>query len=88
VLSNAMGISVGFVVDTHVTRVSGRLGLTDQADAEKIEQDLMKVVPPKEWTNFGHRLIYHGREICIARKPKCGECLLNDVCPSAEVPLM
>ena len=88
VLSNAMGISVGFVVDTHVTRVSGRLGLTDQADAEKIEQDLMKVVPQKEWTIFGHRLIYHGREICVARKPKCGECLLNDVCPSAEVPLM
>jgi endonuclease-3 len=87
VLSNAMGISAGIVVDTHVTRVSGRLGLTENADAEKIEQDLMKVVPQKKWTGFAHRLILHGRQICIARKPKCEQCLLNDVCPSAERPL-
>jgi len=84
VLSNAMNISVGIVVDTHVTRVSGRLGLTANTDAEKIEQDLMPLIPKKEWTNFSHRLIVHGRTICIARKPKCAECGLNDLCPSAE----
>src|SRR5437764_5493000 len=86
VLSNAMGISVGIVVDTHVTRVSGRLGLTSNTDAEKIEQDLMPLIPKKEWTNFSHRLIAHGRTICIARKPKCAQCALNDLCPSAEEP--
>src|SRR5947199_3919563 len=86
VLSNAFKTPVGIVVDTHVTRVSGRLGLTSNSDAEKIEQDLMKLVPQKEWTAFSHRLIYHGRQICIARKPKCAECVLNDVCPSAEEP--
>ena len=84
VLSNAFNTPVGIVVDTHVTRVSGRLGLTANTDAEKIEQDLMKLIPQKEWTVFSHRLIYHGRQICIARKPKCAECVLNDVCPSAE----
>jgi endonuclease-3 len=87
VLSNAFNAPVGIVVDTHVTRVSGRLGLTSNSDAEKIEQDLMKLIPQKEWTVFSHRLIYHGRQICIARKPKCAECSLNDVCPSAEEPL-
>jgi endonuclease-3 len=87
VLANAFKKPVGVVVDTHVTRVSGRLGLTGQADAEKIEQDLMKLIPPKEWTSFSHRLIQHGREICIARKPKCAQCLLNELCPSAEAPL-
>jgi endonuclease-3 len=86
VLSNAMNISVGIVVDTHVARVSGRLGLTANVDTEKIEQDLMKLLPPKEWTPFAHRLILHGRTICIARKPKCGECALNELCPSALVP--
>jgi endonuclease-3 len=84
VLSNALNTPVGIVVDTHVTRVSGRLGLTANSDAEKIEQDLMKLIPQKEWTVFSHRLIYHGRQICVARKPKCAECVLNDVCPSAE----
>ena len=86
VLSNAFKAPVGIVVDTHVTRVSGRLGLTSNSDAEKIEQDLMKLIPQKEWTAFSHRLIYHGRQICVARKPKCAECVLNDVCPSAEEP--
>ena len=86
VLSNAFNTPVGIVVDTHVTRVSGRLGLTANSDAEKIEQDLMKLIPQKEWTAFSHRLIYHGRQICVARKPKCAECPLNDVCPSAEEP--
>jgi endonuclease-3 len=84
VLSNALNNPVGIVVDTHVTRVSARLGLTASDDAVTIEQDLMKLIPPKEWTKFSHRLIAHGREICIARKPKCAQCALNDLCPSAE----
>jgi endonuclease III len=87
VLGNAFNKPVGIVVDTHVARVSGRLGLTAHSDAEKIEQDLMKLIPPKEWTVFSHRLIQHGRQICIARKPKCSECQLNELCPSAEEPL-
>ena len=87
VLGNAFKTSVGVVVDTHVARVSARLGLTVHSDAEKIEQDLMKLIPQKEWTAFSHRLIYHGRQICIARKPKCRECRLNELCPSAEEPL-
>src|SRR5436190_11317063 len=86
VLSNAFKAPVGIVVDTHVTRVAGRLGLTKNVDAVKIEEDLMALVPKKEWTNFSHRIIYHGREICIARKPKCAICKLNEVCPSAEEP--
>jgi endonuclease III len=88
VLSNAFKTPVGIVVDTHVTRVSGRLGLTAHSEAEKIEQDLMKLIPQKEWTSFSHRLILHGRQICVARKPKCSECLLNELCPSAEEALV
>jgi endonuclease III len=84
VLANAYKIAVGIVVDTHVTRVSARLGLTTNDDAVKIEQDLMKLIPQKEWTNFSHRLIAHGRTICIARKPRCAQCALNELCPSAE----
>ena len=84
VLSNAFRKPVGIVVDTHVTRVSGRLGLTSNSDAVKIEEDLMKLIPQKEWTPFSHRLIAHGRAVCVARKPKCAQCDLNDVCPSAE----
>ena len=87
VLSNAFKVPVGIVVDTHVARVSARLGLTASSDAVTIEHDLLRLVPKKEWTSYSHRIIYHGREICIARKPKCRECLLNDVCPSAEEPL-
>jgi endonuclease-3 len=87
VLGNAFNKAVGIVVDTHVARVSGRLGLTAHDNAEKIEQDLMKLIPQKEWTVFSHRLIQHGRQICIARKPKCYECQLNELCPSAEEPL-
>jgi endonuclease-3 len=86
VISNALNNPVGIVVDTHVTRVSARLGFTAHDNAEKIEQDLMKLIPPKEWTKFSHRLIAHGRTICIARKPKCAQCQLNDLCPSAEEP--
>jgi endonuclease III len=87
VLSNALNAPVGIVVDTHVMRVSGRLGFTKSSDAVVIEQDLMKLIPQKEWTSFSHRLIYHGREVCVARKPKCAHCLLNELCPSAEEPL-
>ncbi|HUP46128.1 MAG TPA: endonuclease III [Thermoanaerobaculia bacterium] len=87
VLANAFRTPAGIVVDTHVTRVSGRLGLTSHHDAVKIEQDLMKLIPQKEWTSFSHRLIEHGRAICVARKPKCSECLLNELCPSAQEPL-
>lgn len=86
VLGNAFGKAVGIVVDTHVTRVAGRLGLTAPIDPVEIEHDLMAVVPQKEWVSFAHRMIDHGRAICIARKPKCRECALNDVCPSAEEP--
>ena len=86
VLSNAFKIAVGIVVDTHVTRVSARLGLTASDDAVRIEQDLMALIPPKEWTNFSHRIIAHGRTICVARKPKCAQCALNELCPSAEEP--
>ena len=86
VLSNAFKKPVGIVVDTHVARLSGRLGLTTNSDPVKIEDDLMKLVPQKEWTAFSHRLIAHGRTICIARKPKCAQCGLNALCPSAEAP--
>lgn len=85
VLSNAFNTPVGIVVDTHVTRVSGRLGFTSSADAVEIEQELMAILPKKEWIGFGHRLILHGRETCVARKPKCPECVVNDLCPSAEL---
>jgi endonuclease-3 len=86
VLGNAFGTAVGIAVDTHVTRVAGRLGLTKETDAEKIEAGLIPLLPRQEWTAFTHRVIYHGRETCVARSPKCTECVLNDVCPSAELP--
>jgi len=69
------------VVDTHVVRVSRRLGLTAQKDPAKIEQDLMELVPKSEWVAFGHRMIHHGRRLCAARKPKCDECPLEPFCP-------
>ena len=87
VLGNAFGKAVGVVVDTHVARVSQRLALTTHADPEKIEADLMEILPKSDWVAYPHRVILHGRAICVARKPKCGECLLNDVCPSAREPL-
>jgi endonuclease-3 len=83
VLGNAFRIEAGVIVDTHVTRLSGRLGFTESADPVEIEQDLMKIVPRKEWTAFANRVILHGRRICIARKPDCPNCVLNDICPSA-----
>ena len=73
----------GVVVDTHVHRITRRLQLTREDDPKKIERDLMKLLPREEWTNFSHRLIWHGRRICVARKPKCGECPIAESCPSA-----
>jgi endonuclease III len=83
VLGNAFGTNEGIVVDTHVRRVSGRLGLTETSDPVKIEQDLMEVVPEEDRTIFSHLLILHGRRTCRARKPDCPNCILNDICPSA-----
>ena len=83
VLGNAFGVDEGIVVDTHVRRVSTRLGLTEERDPEKIEQDLMRVVPDDDWTIFSHLLIFHGRRVCKARRPDCPGCVLNDLCPSA-----
>jgi endonuclease-3 len=85
ILGNAFNINTGVIVDTHVTRLSGRLGFTRHADPVDIEQDLMKIVPRTEWTAFANRLILHGRRVCIARKPDCPNCVLNDICPSAQV---
>lgn len=82
VLGNAFGKNIGVVVDTHVLRLSRRLGFTKQETPEKIEQDLMQVVPQKNWTAFSHRMILHGRQICVARKPKCDICPLSKDCPS------
>ena len=83
VLGNAFGINVGVVVDTHVTRLSNRLGLTKQMDAVKIEQELMQLVPQKDWALFSHWLIWHGRRRCDARRPDCANCEIKDRCPSA-----
>lgn len=81
VLGNAFGIASGVVVDTHVGRLSQRLGLTVNESAEKIERDLSALVPKKHWIMLPHWLIFHGRQVCNARKPKCGECVLADICP-------
>ena len=81
VLGTAYGIPSGVVVDTHVSRLSGRLGLTEERDPKKIETDLMEIVPEDEWIDFSHRLIQHGRRVCVARKPRCGDCFLADLCP-------
>jgi endonuclease-3 len=85
VLGNAFGIASGVVVDTHVKRLSFRLGLTEETAPEKIENDLQSLVPKKDWVMFPHLLIFHGRQICQARKPKCGECVLEDICPKIGV---
>ena len=83
VLGNAFGLSAGVVVDTHVTRLSHRLGLSEQKTAEKIEQDLIAIVPKKEWVIFPHLMISHGRAICKARNPLCAECAIEKLCPSS-----
>jgi len=85
VLGNAFGIASGVVVDTHVLRLSQRLGLTEEKTPEKIERDLSEIVPKKHWVIFPHWLITHGRKICNARKPKCAECVLEDICPKIGV---
>jgi len=85
VLGNAFGIKAGVVVDTHVTRLSHRLNLTQQKTAEKIEQDLIPIVPKKDWVIFPHLMIYHGRKICEARNPLCAECTIEKQCPSSSL---
>ena len=81
VLGTGFGLPTGVVVDTHVGRLSRRLGLTDQKDAVKCEYELMGQLPRKEWINFSHRMIHHGRQVCLARKPKCDTCGMNKFCP-------
>ena len=82
VMGNAFNIPSGVVVDTHVLRITQRLGLTKNTDPVKIEQDLIKIIPKDEWINFSHMLIWHGRKICDSRKPKCEICFLNKLCPA------
>ena len=85
-LGTAFDIASGVVVDTHVRRITNLLGLTKHSDPVKIEQDLMQLLPEKEWVNFSHRLIHHGRRICIARRPKCPDCPLLSLCPRISLP--
>ncbi|MGH9711431.1 MAG: endonuclease III domain-containing protein, partial [Candidatus Acidiferrales bacterium] len=84
VLGTAYGIASGVVVDTHVQRVSGRLDLTKNTDPKKIEQDLVKVIPQDRWILFSHQIIWHGRRVCQARKPRCIECNLERICYSKD----
>jgi endonuclease III len=85
VVAAELGDAQGVVVDTHVRRLAQRLGLTRQEDPVKIERDLMKLVPREDWGRFPHLLIWHGRRVCIARRPLCEQCVLTDVCPSSRV---
>jgi endonuclease-3 len=85
VLAHAYGINAGVTVDTHVNRLSNRLGLTEHADPIRIERDLMQLLPQPDWENWSIRLIYHGRAVCKARKPECNACDLADLCPSANL---
>jgi len=82
VLGSAYGIVSGVVVDTHVARLAGRLKLSDQRNPEKIEADLMKLLPEEEWIGFAHRLIFHGRRVCQARRPRCSDCAVGHLCPA------
>jgi endonuclease-3 len=83
VLSNAYGVVEGIAVDTHVRRLAQRLGLTENQNPDKIEKDLMQIVPKDKWVQITDLLIFHGRRICTARKPNCARCVLNEICPSA-----
>jgi endonuclease-3 len=83
VLGNAYGVNEGVTVDTHVTRLAGLLGLSRGTDAIKIEEELMRLYPQEDWGLLSHLLIFHGRQICIARRPKCAECVLAQLCPSS-----
>jgi endonuclease-3 len=85
VVAAELGDAQGVVVDTHVRRLSQRLGLTRQEDPVKVERDLMKLVPREDWARFPHLLIWHGRRVCIARRPLCEQCVLTDLCPSSRV---
>jgi endonuclease-3 len=83
VLFNAYGVTAGIAVDTHVNRLAQRLGLTENEDQNKIEQDLMRLVPKEQWMHLTDLLIFHGRRVCMAKKPNCAGCVLNKICPSA-----
>ncbi len=85
VLGNAFGIDEGVVVDTHVQRLSTRMGFTRASSAERIEDDLVALFPRERWTMLSHLLIFHGRQVCVARKPRCSQCLLSDLCPASRV---
>jgi endonuclease-3 len=85
VVAAERGATQGIVVDTHVRRLSQRLGFTRQHDPVKIERDLQRLVPKPDWARFPHLLIWHGRRVCIARRPRCEDCVLNDLCPSSRV---
>ena len=84
VLGSWYGIAVGVVVDTHVMRLSRRLELTKESSPEKVERDLMKIIPQDRWINFSHELIHHGRQVCVARKPRCVDCTLEKLCNSSD----
>lgn len=83
IMQELWNIAEGIVVDTHVSRVSRRLGLTKETDPKKIEKDLMKIIPKEYWRNFSGATVLHGRYVCTARKPRCQDCVLNDICPAA-----
>jgi endonuclease III len=85
VVAAELGVTQGIVVDTHVRRLSQRLGLTGQQDPVKIERDLQRLVPREDWARFPHLLIWHGRRICIAQRPRCQDCVINDLCPSSRI---
>jgi endonuclease-3 len=85
ILGNAFGVNEGITVDTHVTRLSRLLGLTRHDDAVTIEEDLMPLFPRDQWALLSHLLIFHGRQVCVARRPRCGDCVLSDLCPSSAV---
>jgi endonuclease-3 len=85
VVTAELGNAQGIAVDTHVRRLSQRLGLTKQEDPAKIERDLLQIVPREDWARFSHLLIWHGRRVCDARRPRCEDCVLNDLCPSSRV---
>lgn len=84
VLGEIYGIADGITVDTHVKRLAKRLGLTQAADPQKVERELMAVIPPESWIEISHLLVFHGRRVCDARRPDCQRCTLNDICPSAQ----
>ena len=85
VVAAELGVTQGIVVDTHVRRLSQRLGLTSEQDPVKIERDLQRLVPREDWARFPHLLIWHGRRVCIAQRPRCQDCAINDLCPSSRI---